>query len=356
VCGCSCGAAAYGTGEGLAAAPQLLSIGALRAEAHLWWSQVKLTLIINELNHQVALQCSDRLLTRGSVEFDKASNKTVIFEANDGIAVLSYSGRAFLGTLQTDTWIAETLSERSLGPLAAGEAMDLLISNPTSRFRLGPSLRRLANKLSEAARAETGDSRRNTNVISIVGWQLYRRKRPQGFYADIEESSSGLCHLRYAPRYRDRKQRIFARPKGHVQLRDLAARRAQWTAPLLSQRVDAYADLFAHVSSREPRVGRDCMVVAVHNPAMAGFKARVTFRDGPTGTAAGDSPPRVRTHTPWIVSAYSITSPSIITGGQGVEFGIGRYRIWVDAAPNAHVPNPGEPNFSSFPQRRPSRP
>ncbi|WP_212146456.1 hypothetical protein [Burkholderia cenocepacia] len=47
----------------------------------------------------------------GYESFDPVSNKSILYEAADGLFTLSYSGRAHIGTRTTDEWIAAALDE-----------------------------------------------------------------------------------------------------------------------------------------------------------------------------------------------------------------------------------------------------
>lgn len=75
-----------------------------------------MTLIVTIATPRVVLQAGDRLLTRksstgGYESFDPVSNKSILYEAADGLFTLSYSGRAHIGTRTTDEWIAAALDE-----------------------------------------------------------------------------------------------------------------------------------------------------------------------------------------------------------------------------------------------------
>ncbi|WP_141715324.1 hypothetical protein [Burkholderia ubonensis] len=60
------------------------------------------------------MQAGDRLLTREVAperyaEYDANSNKSLVYEASDGLIFISYSGKAFIGEQPTDEWLAHAL-------------------------------------------------------------------------------------------------------------------------------------------------------------------------------------------------------------------------------------------------------
>jgi hypothetical protein len=79
-----------------------------------------MTQIINVTLARHVVHVSDRLLSRrghagGFTSFDRNSNKLVVVVARDGLAVLGYTGRAFLGGMSTDRLLAEVAAGRSIG-------------------------------------------------------------------------------------------------------------------------------------------------------------------------------------------------------------------------------------------------
>ncbi|WP_050470483.1 hypothetical protein [Herbaspirillum chlorophenolicum] len=78
-----------------------------------------MTLIFTKTFANVALQTSDRLVTwktkeKNIIPFDRRANKTIIFKAADGIAVIGFAGAAFINNVPTDEWLAEVLYGRRL--------------------------------------------------------------------------------------------------------------------------------------------------------------------------------------------------------------------------------------------------
>jgi hypothetical protein len=67
------------------------------------------TLILAQTSRLFALEVSDRLVTRGGSSFDPASNKNVLFLAQDSVVAFGYTGFAYLAGITTDQWITEVL-------------------------------------------------------------------------------------------------------------------------------------------------------------------------------------------------------------------------------------------------------
>lgn len=72
-----------------------------------------MTLIITAATPLFVLQAGDRLITRESnkeiEDYDPVSNKSIIYEASDGLLAISYCGNAYVTGIPTDEWIAMQL-------------------------------------------------------------------------------------------------------------------------------------------------------------------------------------------------------------------------------------------------------
>lgn len=73
-----------------------------------------MTLIVTVAGPRFVMQAGDRLLTREVAperyeEYDANSNKSLVYEASDGLIFISYSGKAFIGEQSTDEWLAHAL-------------------------------------------------------------------------------------------------------------------------------------------------------------------------------------------------------------------------------------------------------
>lgn len=71
-----------------------------------------MTLVLTAATPAFVIQAADRLTTKKRVmvsTHDPIANKTVLYRANDAIAVLSFSGLAYRGQQPTDEWLADLL-------------------------------------------------------------------------------------------------------------------------------------------------------------------------------------------------------------------------------------------------------
>ena len=71
-----------------------------------------MTLVLTAATPAFVVQAADRLTTKKRVivsAHDPIANKTILYRANDAVAVLSFSGLAYRGQQPTDEWLAELL-------------------------------------------------------------------------------------------------------------------------------------------------------------------------------------------------------------------------------------------------------
>jgi len=97
------------------------------------------TLVISQASRWCALQVTDRLVTQGSRPFDEASNKNIIFVADDASVTMGYTGIGYLDDVTTDEWIACQLGGQGIKPGERFPSMRMgSHNNPT---HIGPALR-----------------------------------------------------------------------------------------------------------------------------------------------------------------------------------------------------------------------
>ncbi|MCB5362257.1 hypothetical protein H0484_00585 [Pusillimonas sp. CC-YST705] len=72
-----------------------------------------MTLILSLCRRDVVIHGSDRLLTLhpSGEQHDTISNKTVVYEAFDGVFCVGYSGIAYLQNMPTDEWLIRRILE-----------------------------------------------------------------------------------------------------------------------------------------------------------------------------------------------------------------------------------------------------
>lgn len=134
-----------------------------------------MTQVIQLVTRRHVFHVSDRLLSQktpqGTEAFDANCNKAVVFCATDAHVVASYTGRAYLDHIPTDTFIAQSLLGSSL--TCAGAFIG--VGCPESWIDIGQSVERLRRDLTEAFQ-RLPDHERSTNFqVSIYGWRQRRR-------------------------------------------------------------------------------------------------------------------------------------------------------------------------------------
>lgn len=137
-----------------------------------------MTLIVTVATPRAVLQAGDRLLTRkGSAgryeSFDPVSNKSILYEAADGLVTLSYSGRAHIGTRTTDEWIAASLDENVDQMFDDADPNPCAISLPSgksSRYSMTALVGRLRQRLAEL---EDSVFEEYGITIAIAGWAAH---------------------------------------------------------------------------------------------------------------------------------------------------------------------------------------
>ena len=111
-----------------------------------------MTLILAMANPSYVLQVGDRLTNQawsyvnGTVRYEPweiLANKAVIYAASDALVAISYTGMAYMGDKNTDTWLAEQLdSDISRGPHAAFRS-----GGSEKRINIGMAVRVLAERI-----------------------------------------------------------------------------------------------------------------------------------------------------------------------------------------------------------------
>jgi hypothetical protein len=134
-----------------------------------------MTLIITVASPLFIIQVGDRLLTRAiagkTEEFDANSNKSLIYEASNGLLAISYCGKAFIDGKPTDEWIAMQLHP-SLKKMHADGPDPWSIQHgsldPAHWLSSDGVVKRLREKLSKLHESETKEC---GVTIVISGWK-----------------------------------------------------------------------------------------------------------------------------------------------------------------------------------------
>jgi hypothetical protein len=138
-----------------------------------------MTLIITIISPLFVIQAGDRLLTTQSdgktEQFDEKSNKSVIYEATNGLLTISYCGAAFVRGKPTDEWIAEQLESTLKIPMDGSDpsSMQFGTLSDAPRLSFDKVIKRLRDKLATLSSSEL---RHAGITIVIAGWKLKREK------------------------------------------------------------------------------------------------------------------------------------------------------------------------------------
>lgn len=294
-----------------------------------------MTLIASSLSDRWILQVSDRRITDDQQKvWDPSSNKTVIFLANDGVAVLGYSGRAFIDGITTDTWIARQLGgevfEPDVDPRDVHAAYVERIGPPL-QFRLGDSLRRLslAHATSWAGLARGAD-RSQPVTISVVGWRMGRGNIAHPFYCSIREGR-GLSALPvYEPHTRGAPARTHFQPHLDPRIRaefDATSGRGN-SSDVNFMALLSHKAIFDS-SQLSSLVGPDVLIVVIPHPELGKRLGIFGYHADPTFVARSSTEidPRSLSRSPWIVSPYGYSPPCENEGSLEAQFNVGSWRF-----------------------------
>lgn len=131
-----------------------------------------MTLVISQISPAFALQVTDRLVVKkcvnGFEKFDPVANKNVIFGACDAIVSIGYTGRAFMGQIPTDSWIAAQLSG-----IDVSEKFAARLGSLPQWLDIGHAMRVLHAGLTHELR-----NTKEAFELLAVGWKWHRRKQP----------------------------------------------------------------------------------------------------------------------------------------------------------------------------------
>jgi hypothetical protein len=299
------------------------------------------TLILTRASKDYVLQVTDRLVTQQGRPFDAASNKNVLYCAQNGIVAIGYTGLAYLGGVPTDQWIVETIAgftfERDRKPPA--------ISFGAFKLKdLGQSLLLLRKSLESAPVSPKWSSvwRASPFDVCVAGWQ-WSKNRCRPVIAWLSKARNSLAvELGSMPRYwhweRSQQQcgfkyKVVAAPDSNLsreQLEMLGEALKNCTA---DQSERTMVEMMRKVSLSLAEVGPHCMSILLSPPSDA--YARIRYI--PLGAPAIAEVSRPRgpkfilpvAFTPWLVGPGVVSSPSIASGT--CEQQVGHYKVTLEA-------------------------
>ena len=325
------------------------------------------------------VQVADRLTSTTAGPFDRASNKTVVFRALDGICAIGYSGSAFIGRIHSDQWIAEIL--------ASGRA-------PTGGLRRGmrfctrslddwPASDHVGHRLAAALNAAHAKQAIAQIEIVIAGLrETHGARIPLPFITEVAAGPNGF---RAAGRIRRRAiwpRRVsddggptlasVLNSQPTAPPRYLSANRTsalgavpeqaefkEWVdgVPRATEGADAIAQYLVvrirDFADHAVGIGKDCMAVQ-----MVGTTVRIRYLPFDSKVVTVGPPGNVQfardaVYSPWIIGPGVELAPALITGNVVSTINLSG----IDVAMEVRDPHPpdGGPLFTSRTQpRRPA--
>jgi hypothetical protein len=318
-----------------------------------------MTQIVSQLWRGFAVLVEDRLVSAAKVggkpnPFDTLANKNIIYWARDAIVCMGYTGPAFVGSLTTDTWIAEKLTCLNLS-----EQIGMRTGPLPQWLDVGQALRLLERELKAS---EIAIHRGNFELV-VLGWQWKKGSRPlQGvrqpvpmYWSLRKPSGKGFDGLQRLPRYwhwPNGRAHFTASPEGNLSQLELAALASRLRGLPPDQFEQTIVDAIRAVSARNAYVGPNCISILLAPPHICPF-VRVTFFPQEQHTAklvssTFVSPEYPAAFSPWVIGQGMVFQPSVLVG-QGWELQMGPFKIALGGF--------GTQAFSGMSsQRRPTRP
>jgi hypothetical protein len=285
-----------------------------------------MTLILGLIHRHRVFQVSDRLTTLRSGEpFDRTVNKTIVAAFSDAVAVLSYTGTAFLDGVPTDVWLASKLSNASVDELMNGQG--IRTGGQLRRPDLGRSLRSLAAALNAAWPQQPSPVRNAGLEIGVCAMQTFGRRRWRSSSAEIlRDAATNQFVVSHGPRrFEPRYYYYTANPTVNAGLVTLAEmeetlRAAQGDVPRALVRIVRLA-----ADRCQPSViGDDCVSVAINlrqRVVEVRYFGNTVDRVGLSWTNAdgtGRSQVSPAAYTPWLIGPDRIAWPSLEVNGGGM--------------------------------------
>ena len=303
-----------------------------------------MTLILSEITSRWALQVSDRLLTisrkSGVQAFDRLSNKTIILHARDGVAALSYTGRAYLHGVPTDTWIAQQLNGNEF---PFDPKTDKFFSRTAIRRtrwpRLSFALHRLAESFNEVAKTHGIGLNQLPVSIAVAGWLWYRRKRPRPFIALINPDNDGRYRVSWSLRRYGYYFLWMPLPAGYLTVEDHQHLDSRLGSLDLPQASEVLSGTIQKIAARTETVGADCMAVSISHPWSNERTIASRFmRNVDAVPRQPVTTPSFVAYSPWVIGPTQCIAPAQLIGCS-LSMQVGIYTISFEGFTPSADPN-----------------
>jgi hypothetical protein len=321
-----------------------------------------MTLIVTRASCRYALMVTDRRVTRNGAVFDPDANKNIGFGARNAVVAIGYTGLAYIGTIPTDQWIAQTLTGLTFpeGRRGRGTVPALMITNYEDQC-WGVRVRYLRHRLNEVGplipEKHRQEWRAGSFDLVITGWEWnhgearpYLASLSKPHNSDTFELSDSDRYW-YVPRGMRFPVRMCAAPAQNLTGDKLASIDARldsvWgdghgTPSEVADHAEVlFAETIQDVSVRLNVVGPDTMSILI--PPPVGSDPTIRIRYIPAGreqgvlVAGGMQMPVPVAFSPWVVSPGCIRSPVVFTNLR-VESVCGPYRVVMEGPPADGMP------------------
>jgi hypothetical protein len=292
-----------------------------------------MTLITAMANRSYLLQVGDRLTSKPSSRpasrpdrepWEVLSNKALIYVASDAVVTISYSGIAYVGSANTDTWLAEQLDS----DIARGPHCSLRVGSSKRRVDIGTAAKSLADSIDHTFASMKSVDRSSGLTLQIVGWKWSKdnpHEMPFIWHLVNSGANGALTQT-------ERSGRYWGWESGQSRLDAIGDRRSN---PLkkLNDRLSGKTELFADFIEQQMvgvireasgvsagGIGESCISILI---SLATCDVRVRYF--PKSSASSDH----EVFTPWIIAPGAGTSapstlvgalPSVHLGGLDVRF------------------------------------
>jgi hypothetical protein len=294
------------------------------------------------------------ITTVNGEEIDPRSNKSIVYACGDGIISIAYTGIAFLGSIPTDQWLVEQITQRRFDrdrkPAAMGLGQDW-----QSAEDLGQTILRIRAALDNATNcipSHWKDAwRRETFDLLAAGWRWNKRNRVRPIIVTVSKASGeeGLSvgyHRRF---WHFRESRgspfvLYSAPITNYSRRDMEQFHPRITNRNWEESEGLMAEEIRRVAADNPQVGKHVLTVTL-SPSR---DAQGVISDHPAAAILqpirSSFVPNLKAEVhlvPWLVGKGIIQPPALLSHTQRVQ--LGRYSLTL-LAPN----KPGPMFFGSL--------
>ncbi len=307
-----------------------------------------MTLVVSYISAKVAIQVADRLVSvsylgRSEIQpLDECAVKQIVFIGRDGICVIGYAGRAFIGCLPTDEWIANLLTGGAATRNAEG-AGGFAMGDVCKPMDVGKAMRLICEQLQGRLKKE------DLVQIRAAGfqWNHHGLARPLWYRFDV--SDGRIQSPVMAPRHVTRNGAcimwagMLAEPERLKHLcQTIVSNESKVTPSWIAEQLVDFVR-----ACRAPGIGANVSAVTIPNPAMGesircrffpmerhviGRKPDICPR--PEVLRADDHSQEGREvhHFPWIVGPGGVFPPSCLAG-PGMSVNVGGLSVVFEGLP-----------------------